>query len=302
MNLQKRNSIKAGDIMNEQEKIDLFAKRYKGRVLPAGAPNEYVKEAEYLVANKKTPEDDLFIIEGDWALNKIIDNKIKVKSFIFCPDFIKTDKDRDFADAMIGMAQNSFAVTYKICKKISDREGPDGFYTVCRYPNYTIDDIRLKDDNLILILDGLEQPGNIGNIIRSLDGAGGDGVIVCHRKVKPTHSRLIRSSLGAAFLMPVVEMDFDEMIDWLKRNGFKIFLTDLRATKGYYEMDYRGRCAIVAGNEHKGVSKDWENVEASRIIIPMFGTCESLSVGFASTLVAYHASLMQKGLIAPPHK
>jgi TrmH family RNA methyltransferase len=149
-----------------------------------------------------------------------------------------------------------------------------------------------------IVLDGQEQPGNIGAILRSLDGAGGQFAICTNRRVKMTHSRLIRSSLGAAFALPVPVAPIEEVIQWLTDNNFKIIVTDLTATKDYYEIDYSGRVAIVAGNEFLGISPVWRTLpNAQPVIIPMLGSCESLNVGFASTLVAYESSLRQKGLL-----
>ena len=143
-------------------------------------------------------------------------------------------------------------------------------------------------------MDGLEQPGNIGAILRSFDCAGGNFAIVTNKQARLSNSRLVRASLGASFMMPVVEAEIDEVQNWLQQNNFKCVVTDLQAKKSYREADYKGRVAIIAGNEHTGISDSWRHLKNSEsIIIPMLGTCESLNVGFASTLVAYEAGLQK---------
>ncbi len=123
-----------------------------------------------------------------------------------------------------------------------------------------------------------------------MDAAGGDFAVITNKRVKLTHSRLIRSSLGAAFMKPMITSEMCELTKWLNDNNFKIVLTDLSATKAYFDVDYSGRIAIVAGNEHMGISPEWRNVKGViPVIIPMLGSVESLNVGFASTLVAYEA-------------
>ena len=98
-------------------------------------------------------------------------------------------------------------------------------------------------------------------------------------------------------MMPVAEAPMDKLTVWLSKHNFRAVLTDLTATRSYRELDYQGRIAIVAGNEFKGISPSWRDLKiAEPIIIPMLGSCESLNVGFASTLVAYEAGLRQKGL------
>jgi len=270
-----------------------------------GASAPCVKLARALFTNKKIPDDvyegdvsRLFICEGLWAAQKLIDRGIRIPMFLYCPDYIKTEKDSAAVNALTKAAEESFIISDKVCSKISDRDGADGFFIIAQLPECTLSDIELSDNMTAIILDGQEQPGNIGAILRSLDGAGGQFAVCTNRRVKMTHSRLIRSSLGAAFVLPVPEATIDEVIEWLTVNDFKIVVTDLTATKNYYEVDYTGRVAIVAGNEFLGISPVWRTLpNAEPVIIPMLGSCESLNVGFASTLVAYESSLRQKGLL-----
>ena len=259
-----------------------------------------VKIARDLLSGRKVNGcQDLFVCEGLWAVSKLISQEIWVKYFFFCPDMIKTSEEQDLVDQMCDYASEAFQISQKACSRISDRDGADGFFIVAQMPVYTLTDLenRLSDNMVIMILDGQEQPGNIGAILRSLDCAGGAFAIMTNRRVRLTHPRLIRASLGAAFMMPVAEAPMDKLTYWLAGHGFRAVLTDLTATKSYRDLDYKGRIAIVAGNEFKGISPEWRDLAiAEPIIIPMLGSCESLNVGFASTLVAYEAGLRQKGL------
>ena len=149
---------------------------------------------------------------------------------------------------------------------------------------------------LAVVMDGLEQPGNIGAILRSFDCAGGDFGIITNKQARLTNSRLVRSSLGASFMLPVLEAEIEDVQKWLENNNFKCVVTDLQGKKSYRDIDYSGRIAIIAGNEHTGISDSWRHLKRSEsIIIPMLGSCESLNVGFASTLVSYEAGLQKFG-------
>ena len=154
-----------------------------------------------------------------------------------------------------------------------------------------------KNNNVLaIVMDGLEQPGNIGAILRSFDSAGGDFAIVTNKQARLSNSRLVRSSLGASFMLPVLEAEIDEVQAWLENHDFKCVVTDLQAKKSYREIDYSGRIAIISGNEHTGISDSWRKLpHAQSIIIPMLGSVESLNVGFASTLVSYEAGLQKFG-------
>lgn len=269
----------------------------------AGISSDEVANVKSLVENK-CKDKTLFVCEGLWAVDKLIEKNFEVLQFFYNADKLISgtlpEKDIEKIANMALYAKKTFAISEKSCKKISDREGYDEYFIVAKLKNYTLKDIeemfKGKNNVLAIVMDGLEQPGNIGAILRSFDCAGGDFAIVVNKQARLSNSRLVRSSLGASFMLPILEAEIGEVQDWLAKNNFKCVVTDLQAKKSYREIDYSGRIAIVAGNEHTGISASWRKLKNSEsIIIPMFGSCESLNVGFASTLVAYEAGLQKFG-------
>jgi RNA methyltransferase, TrmH family len=256
-----------------------------------------IKEISDLIRNKKTDQGDLFVIEGLWAYEKIIKSNITIKTFAFSIESIKNTTTYNMVRHISGIAESSYTISSKVCSRLSTRDDSEGFFMICRLPEYKLEDISLGDNNLIVILEGLENAGNIGTIIRSADGAGAHAVILCNSKVSLTNSKVIKSSMGSGFMMPVLEVEKQYLFSWLKKNGFKVILTDLKAQKTYFNQDYRGRIAIVAGNEVHGVCNDWYDHNCEKVIIPMLGGADSLNVGVAATVVIYEASLRQKDII-----
>ena len=266
-----------------------------------GIALEDVNLVKSLVDNK-CKDKTLFVTEGLWAVEKLIQKNFDVTHFYYNQDNLqKADHETlEKIAKMAKYAQKTLAISEKACKKISDRDGFDEYFVVAKLKSYSLDDIeRLIDGKtnvMAIVMDGLEQPGNIGAILRSFDCAGGDFAISTNKQARLSNSRLIRSSLGASFMLPVLEADINTGQQWLVKNNFKCIVTDLQSQKSYREADYSGRIAIIAGNEHTGISDSWRRVKnAQPIIIPMLGTCESLNVGFASTLVAYEAGLQKFG-------
>lgn len=269
----------------------------------AGISSDEVNLAKSLVENK-CKDRKLFVCEGLWAVDKLIDKKIKVTHFFYNADKLDTGKIDEKSLEKIAKiskySENSYAISEKACKKISDRDGYDEYFIVAEAIIYTFADIEKlienNDNVLAIVMDGLEQPGNIGAILRSFDSAGGDFAIVTNKQAKLGNSRLVRSSLGASFMLPVLEAEIEETQNWLETHGFKSVVTDLQSKKSYREIDYSGRIAIISGNEHTGISDSWRKLAHSEsIIIPMLGSVESLNVGFASTLVSYEAGLQKFG-------
>ena len=268
-----------------------------------GISSAEVANAKLLVENK-VKNSNKFVCEGLWAVEKLIEKKIKVTEFFFNVDKINSEsvdeKSLDKIAKMIDYSQKNYAISEKACKKISDRDGYDEYFIIAEQPTLTLQDLEKKfsgnNNVLAIVMDGLEQPGNIGAILRSFDCAGGDFAIVTNKQAKLTNSRLVRSSLGASFMIPVLEAEINEVQDWLEKNNFKSVITDLQGKKSYRDVDYSGRIAIIAGNEHTGISDSWRHLAHSEsVIIPMLGSCESLNVGFASTLVSYEAGLQKFG-------
>lgn len=266
-----------------------------------GISSDEVALAKSLVDNK-CKNKNLFVCEGLWATEKLIEKGIKIVQFFYNNDAVEQNKiseeDLEKIAKLAKISEKTYAISEKACKKISDRDGFDEYFIVAEMQKFELSDIEkmIRDNNnaLAIVMDGLEQPGNIGAILRSFDCAGGDFAIVVNKQAKLSHSRLVRSSLGASFMLPVVETDIETAQKWLAENNFKNVVTDLQAKQNYREIDYSGRISIIAGNEHTGISSSWRSWKNSEsIIIPMLGSCESLNVGFASTLVSYEAGLQK---------
>jgi TrmH family RNA methyltransferase len=264
---------------------------------PIGIKHPDVVLIGQLISNKKVENDYLFAIEGLWAYEKILQGNLKVKTFIFCTDYIKNPHINEMVKELIGVSENTYTVSNKICQRMSGRDGAEGFFMLCEMPHYVLDDIKLEDKCLIVVLDGLEKPGNVGTIIRTVDGAGGNAVIHVNHRARLFNHEVIKSSMGSSFIIPIIGADISETAEWLIKNDFKIILTDLKADKYHYEADYSGRVAVVAGNERHGISDKWYSYNCERVIIPMLGGADSLNVGVATALVTYEASLQQRGMV-----
>lgn len=284
-------------------KVEDLTRKIMNNSLLCGISSDEVSLAKSLVENK-CKDKSLFVTEGLWAVEKLIEKNFEVTHFFYNADGLKNQKydevELEKIAKMSNYASKTYAISEKSCKKISDREGFDEFFVVAKLKTFSLLDIEKmfkgKSNVLAIVMDGLEQPGNIGAILRSFDCAGGDFAIVTNKKARLSNSRLVRSSLGASFMLPILEEEIDVTQEWLEKNNFKCVVTDLQGKKSYKDADYSGRIAIISGNEHTGISDSWRRLKNSEsIIIPMLGSCESLNVGFASTLVAYEAGLQKFG-------
>ena len=128
------------------------------------------------------------------------------------------------------------------------------------------------------------------------DGTDTDAIIICNRKTRLTHPKILRSSQGSCFKIPIVEEEATSVIEWLTKNHYKIILTDTDAENFYFDENYKGKIAIIMGSERYGISKEWYGIGAKSVKIPMFGDCDSLNVGIAATLILYEAAISRSGM------
>jgi TrmH family RNA methyltransferase len=152
-----------------------------------------------------------------------------------------------------------------------------------------LNQLRLSKNPLLLILESVEKPGNLGAVLRTADAAGVDAVIICDPHTDFYNPNVIRSSVGCVFTNQIASATSEETINWLKENNIKIFSTYLKASAPYHETDFTKPCAIILGTEATGLSDLWVKKSDATIIIPMQGKIDSMNVSTAAAVVVFEA-------------
>ena len=260
-----------------------------------GDGHQVVKWARAIISNTKPNRDGLFVAEGIWIHKLMLSAKTTVRAFIVCPELIRTEEMTSIVEAVASCAAELYTVSQKTFLKLSERDKPDGVLSIAELPRYTPDDIKTDRSSVVLVLDGVEIPGNIGTMIRMADGAGVDAVLICNRKARMTHPKLIKGSQGAVLTVPFCEFETPKACyDWLKSRGFTMYLADTRAQHYYYDEPFKKKTALVMGSERYGISREWYSYDYDMIAIPMLGKCDSLNVGVAATVLCYDACMKNK--------
>ncbi len=230
-------------------------------------------------------KQQLFIIEGKKEISLALTAGYRIGNLFYCVDLVP---EKDLAALNIS-DKFLVPVTQEVFDKIAMREGSGGVIAVAEMKANRIADIRLSKNPLIVVLESIEKPGNLGAILRTADAAGVDAVIVCDPQTDFYNPNVVRSSLGCVFTVPVASATSTETIAWLKENKVNILCTYLKASHPYHEMDFRSPTAIVMGTEATGLSDEWVRNAASNIIIPMQGTIDSMNVSTATAVVVFEA-------------
>jgi TrmH family RNA methyltransferase len=152
-----------------------------------------------------------------------------------------------------------------------------------------LDDLRLSESPLLIVLESVEKPGNLGAVLRSADAAQADAVIVCDPLTDLYNPNLIRSSIGALFTVPTVACTSEECIRFLKQHGIQILTAQLQDSHLYYDIDMCRSTAIVMGTESTGLTDLWRQAADAHIRIPMLGRLDSLNVSVSAAILLFEA-------------
>lgn len=280
------------------DKINILKDRYGRKLHFAGKKHHIIDRVISLNKNSKPNPEKLAAIEGIWSLTLAKKYDIKIKYLIICVEQIKSIESQNLIDYFIDRSEETIIVSERVFEQLSEKENAQGLMAVCYLKFKEISELTFNDDSIIVILDGLEIPGNIGTIIRSSDATGVDAIILNNRKVRINHPKLLRSSLGSFFKVPICEAKTtNELIEFLKMNNYTVILADTESEKNYFDLDYKGKIAIVMGSEKYGISDDFYSVNHEKVKIPMLGDMDSLNVGVATTIILYEAALKNKGIL-----
>ena len=247
--------------------------------------NPKVKSLLALEKPRERRKQQLFIVEGKKEIGMALQAGYKIGNLFYCVDlFPETDLNS------LGMDEKFLVpVTKEVFDKIAVRENSGGVIAVAEMKAHCLDQIRLKPSPLVLVLESVEKPGNLGAILRTADAAGLDAVILCDPQTDFYNPNVIRSSLGCVFTEPSASVTSEEAIAWLKKNKISIYGTHLKASRPYYEIDFTKPSAIVLGAESTGLSDEWVKSSEANIIIPMQGKIDSMNVSNAAAVVVFEA-------------
>lgn len=230
--------------------------------------NKLIKLAVKLKEKKYRDKENLFIIEGEKLLNDAIKSNVKIK-YIFSTKDLEED--------------NYYSIDNNLMSYICNTESPSPVFAIAEKINYTQNNI--SDNNIILIIDKVRDPGNLGTIIRSAEAFGVNIILLTKETVDIYNPKVIRSTMGSLFRMPILYIENLDILMELNNNNFSIFLTTPYSSKNYYDIDYKNKkIALVIGNEGQGLNlQSLKNYQS--ITIPMNGNIESLNTSIATSII-----------------
>ena len=231
--------------------------------------------------SKARREQGLFVVEGRRELQHCIEAGFTVRTVFVCPEIA--------GDRWPVGAGNLIEIPETLYRKAAYRESTEGIIAEVEVRERRLEDLPLREHPLVVVLESVEKPGNLGAVLRSADAARADAVIVCDPLTDLWNPNLIRASLGGIFTVPTVCASSAETIAWLRAHGIRILTAQLQDSSWYYDTDMTGGTALVMGTESTGLTDLWREAADAHIRIPMLGRLDSLNVSVSAAILLFEA-------------
>lgn len=255
--------------------------------------NERVKAAARLRDRRGRDRQGRILIDGARELLRAVRAGVRVLDIYWCAELARSDD----AAAVLHSPGDArvWQVTEAVFQKLAFGERAEGVVAVAEAAPLRLDELRLPPTPLVVVVEGVEKPGNLGAILRTADGAGAAVVIACDGETDWHNPNVIRASLGTVFTQPVCAASTSETLAWLRGQGLRIFAARVEGARMYWEVSWREPVAVVLGAESTGLSDLWRADDITPIALPMRGVADSLNVAATAAVLCYEAVRQRSG-------
>jgi TrmH family RNA methyltransferase len=272
--------------------------------LLASPSNPRIKSVARLRDRGERESTGLTLVDGVREVRRALESGVErvdvVEAFV-CEPLLAGEDARVALDLLRERGVPITATTEPAFTKIAFGDRVEGLVAVIRAPNRGLEDLALPDEPLLVVVEGVEKPGNLGAILRSADGAGADALIAASPRTDLANPNVIRASSGTIFSMPTAAAATTEVIDWLVDRRIRAIAARVDAERPYTDADLTGSVAIVLGSEAEGLTDAWRAADALTVRLPMLGVADSLNVSVAAAVLLYEARRQRNRHAETPH-
>lgn len=249
--------------------------------------NEKIKYTKSLLKSKNRMKESKFIIEGYRILTLALECNADIDYVFINEDFEMKNEHLKLLRMLENNEVKVYKTTNKNFKELVDTENTQGIIGVINFKGKNIEQSINSSQKFVLVLDRIQDPGNMGTIIRTADAAGVDAIIVLKGCVDIYNPKVIRSTMGSIFDMNIIQCTQEEAIENLKANSFSIVSSYLDTDNFYNTVDYNNKVALVIGNEANGINDELISKSDILVKIPIYGKAESLNAAISSAILMY---------------
>jgi TrmH family RNA methyltransferase len=251
--------------------------------------NQRIKDVIKLRQRSGRDKQQRFAIDGLREIGQAVAGNADVVEAFFCDDLCRSDGQQRLLASMRHASIRLTSISKPVWEKLTFGDRQDGILAVARQQHADWDAIPQVESPLIIVLESIEKPGNIGAVLRTADAAGVTAVILAEPLTDTYNPNAIRASLGAIFRVPVLSKDNEEIVSWLTRQDIQPLVARQKNANDFCQSTLTGPTAIILGNEARGVSPFWLDSQFPGICLPMKGQVDSLNVSNAAAILMYEA-------------
>lgn len=256
--------------------------------------NPMLKRIRRLRSRKHREREGVFFVEGIQSVFQAVRNGAEIEAIVFAPDLLRSDRATRMVLERKEHGTRVLTVSPEAFESIADRENPSGLGAIVTAHAATLDQLRVTPGSVFVALDRVEKPGNVGSIIRSVDGAGADGVIVIGDSTDPYHPTSVKASMGTLFSVPVTTAPgVDDVLAWAEQHGLCTVGTSAHADTTCWSTRLALPTLLLFGNEGSGLDQTVLARTQKSVSIPMSGTATSLNLAVAVGIVLYEVRRQQ---------
>lgn len=248
--------------------------------------NPKVKEWASLLDKKGREKQQQFLIEGVHLVKEALQSDADVRTVVYS---LERGIPKELAPLQSGSSVEWTGVSEQVLAKCTDTQTPQSVFAVVWKLRWQAEQLLDAKNSLVVVVDGVQDPGNLGTMIRSADAVNATGVVLGRGTADLYNPKSVRSTMGSLFHLPIVEADLTELLPVARARSIQLVNTSLQAQDSLYEADLRGSTWLVVGNEGQGVSEAVARHVDKHVKIPMPGRAESLNVAMATTVLLFEA-------------
>ena len=247
------------------------------------AQNPFIKSLIQLQEKAKArKQSGSFLIEGMREIELAIKGNYEIETILFLPELVSNNQ-------ITKLTANPIEISKEVYQKLAYRDTTEGILAVAKSKSLQLSDLKLPENPLILVMEAIEKPGNIGAILRTCDAAKIDAVIIANPKTDLYNPNIVRSSVGCLFTNQIATGSTEEVIDYLIQKNINFYSATLQNSTSYHTQNYTLPTALVVGTEATGLSELWRKKATQNIIIPMQGEIDSMNVSVAAAILIFEA-------------
>ncbi|KAF2327338.1 TrmH family RNA methyltransferase [Flavobacterium daemonense] len=248
--------------------------------------NPFIKSLVLLQEKSKArKQTGTFLIEGQREISLAIKGGYEIETVLFLPELVSENE----INKLIRNSVQLIEINKDVYQKLAYRDTTEGILAVAKTKSLKLSDLKLSENPLILVVESLEKPGNIGAVLRTADAAKLDAVLIADPKSDLYNPNIVRSSVGCLFTNQIAVGTSTEIIAFLKENKINFYSATLQNSTSYHTQNFTEPTALVVGTEATGLTQQWREAATQNIIIPMQGEIDSMNVSVAAAILIFEA-------------